>query len=257
MTQAGRYILVVGEAESDRETAHALACRVLRDEHDWLDGLLGDAAGPDGPPTELLPWRGVREKERLLKWTDVQKEALRFEVRVKAHGHFGGEPGAPDALAARKALLVASKLDPRPAAIVLVRDLDDQPERARGFDQARQASAWPFAVVAALAEPMRECWVLAGFMPENDAERQALAEVRRQVGYDPCENAHDLNAKDKTAVHSPKWVLKALLKGDAEREARCLRDASLETLEARGERSRLKTYLGEVRERLAPVYLGG
>jgi hypothetical protein len=256
MTQAERYVLIVAEASADREAAHALARRVLCEEHAWLDGLLGDGPPePDGRPTDVCPWQGVGPTEPLLKWTDVGEEARRRGVR--AHGHFGGEPGAPDAQAARKALLIAAELTPRPAAVVLSRDLDDQPERARGFEQARQVSAWPFAVVVALANPMRECWVLAGFAPENEAEEAALAELRQQLGHDPRERAHELAAKDKAAARSPKRVLKALIQGREGRELRCLLGAELETLRARGEGSGLKDYLDEVRGHLGPIFTEG
>ena len=96
----------------------------------------------------------------------------------------------------------------------------------------------------------REAWVLAGFEPENDAERQMLAEERRALGFCPCEEAHRLRDPDDHAPRSPKRALRDLTGADDARAARCWEDADLDRLRARGKGSGLSAFLGEVREHL-------
>src|SRR5947209_6333253 len=108
-----KRLAVVCEAAADFLTATELADRVLADTIDWLDSdqlgyqRLWLSANAD---TQPLTWKGIKRLAR--------------EAGIKSHGHFKGEPGFPDAAAARRAidyLLVAfAELD----AILLIRDQD-------------------------------------------------------------------------------------------------------------------------------------
>jgi hypothetical protein len=89
-----RRFAVVHEAEADFLIATELADRVLVEAIDWLD-------------EEMLPyqreWVAQEAGGQRLKWTTIP--GLAREARIRAHGHFGGEPALPDALAARRAIL--------------------------------------------------------------------------------------------------------------------------------------------------------
>src|SRR5262249_26221444 len=53
---------------------------------------------------------------------------------------------------------------------------------------------WPFAVVAALAQPEIEAWCVAIWVPENDREQAACDGERRRLGFDPTLHPHDLSS---------------------------------------------------------------
>lgn len=237
-------LVVVCEAPADQETACGLADRVFRQEIDWLESEhLGG----------VRAWVGLETGKGYLLWREVDDLARAKGIRI--HGHFDGRPGEADARAGRRALLLIKMLMKEPGGIVLLRDSDTQDRRA-GLEQARANSKINIPIVIGLAHPMRECWVLAGFEPRNDEERQRLDDVRAGLGFDPCFKAHQLTAKHKTDKKSPKGVLSRLTQDDRDRETACWECTDLAKLRERGEKSGLKAYLDEVVGRLVPL-IGG
>ena len=239
--------LVVHEAAADFLVATELADRVLVQEIDWLEpnALDWQRAWIDSdPPT--IP----------LRWTSIAGRARDLGIRVR--GHFNNERGLPDARAARRALLyMKSQCDPVDA-VALIRDADDQPERREGLEQARaHVSGWPWPVVIGVANVERECWLIGGFEPESDLERQRLKVEREHLGFDPRTHSHELTAcKDDTAKKSPKRVLAVLTGGDRDREQKCWRETSLAVLEQRGDGNGLAKFFQEIRVLLVPM-IGG
>jgi hypothetical protein len=232
---------VVHEAEADFQTATDLADRVLVSAVEWLDeDLLVNqrewlAETADG---KRLTWKGIKQ--------------LAFDSGIKAHGHFDGEPTLADAAAARRAILFLRKEFPNLSAIVLIRDQDDQPERRQGLEQARNQNHGGIVIVIGLAVVERECWVISGFDPLNEAETARLEAERKHLGFDPRHRNHELTAcKDDQAKRSPKRVLRELSGNDRERECRCWRETDLKILRERGGENGLAHYLKEVEERLA------
>lgn len=230
---------VVCEGPTDRKTVVALGNRVLGEQVAWFSDLLD--SGVD-------PWCGLDTSEHFLKWTEVQR--LADERRIpRIFGGYQGGPGAPDALVARRALLLLA--DAAPDAVVLLRDSDGEVERKKGLHQARETRPWPFPVVVGLAHPKRECWVLAGFVPENEAERECLEAVTRDLSFDPTVHPERLSAREHGAKRDAKQALTRLVEDDPEREMRCLE--SFERLRERGQLTGLPEFLDELREKLAPV----
>lgn len=236
---------VVCEAAADLRLAADLADRVLCREVEWLE--------PEGLEA-LRRWRGWREGDTHLEWHWVPK--LARGLNLKSHGHFRGEPGALDAAMARKALLILAQARPVPDAVVLVRDTDGRGDRMRGLEQARSAHPWKFPVVLAVAHTKRECWILAGFDPQTQVEEAALAELRRELGFDPRQRAEDLTAAEPHARRNAKRVLDRLLAGRQDREEDCWKLCELPVLMERGQSTGLAAYLEEVRSRLVPLVLG-
>jgi hypothetical protein len=233
----------VHEASADFETATELADRVLCEAIDWLD-------------EELLAyqrtWLGESTGRQRLTWKGMRQLAL--DAGITAMGHFDGEPGLPDAAAARRAILFLRNEFPDLAAIVLVRDQDDQPERRDGLEQARNHDRGKIAIVVGFAVVERESWVICGFDPHDDAESACLEAEHRRLGFDPRFRSHELTAcKDDRATRSPKRVLRELSRDDRDRERRCWRETALAILWERGAENGLAAYLDEVRERLAPL----
>lgn len=244
MTQTGAYVLaVVCEADTDRRTATGLADRVLCREVDWIEPEILDGH---------RRWQGLEEGSSHLEWHQIKHHAR--ARGLKAHGHFNGEPGGPDAYAARRALLLLNARPPD--AVVLVRDTDGQEERRVGLEQARTENPWPFPVLLAVAHPKREAWVLAGFEPRTQAEEASLAQLRQELGFDPRLQAEALSAKAPGALRDAKRVVR-LLVGDAyDRELSCWAECPLEDLTERGRLNGLADYLEEVRTRLVPLFTG-
>jgi hypothetical protein len=148
---------------------------------------------------------------------------------------------------------VLKRSEPAPAAVVLIRDRDNQEQRRRGLEQARNLGGWPFPIVIGLARPEREAWVIAGFEPRDAAEEARLQELARRLSFHPVREAHRLSSGERDA----KSALKSLTAGELAREHACLNETPLEVLRARGKETGLTDYLDEVRERLVPALGGG
>ncbi len=94
---------------------------------------------------------------------------------------------------------------PELEAILLIRDQDDQPERRDGLEQARGHDRTGMVIVIGLAVVERESWVISGFDPADDHEKQKLEDEKRNLGFDPRDRSHELTAcKNDQAKRSPK-----------------------------------------------------
>jgi len=234
---------VVCEARADAQTACELADRLLCDAADWITPeVLGD----------YRAWRGYHAHDDFLLWKDVPR--LARQRRIKAHGHFDGQPGAPDAVAARRVLLLLHGSDAPVHAVLLIRDDDGDPRRRQGLEQARNESKLAVLIILGVAHTKRECWVLAGFVPKDSRETDELERLRAELGFDPVCGAENLTAKDDRAKRSAKRVLDELCGGDKNREMECWREADLDTLADRGRQTGLADYMDEIRNRLVPLF---
>jgi hypothetical protein len=234
------------EAQADFLLAKDLIDRVLGEAATWVLDLLESSPEavraylPDPKGREFFVIKELNEYTRA--------RSLRLP-----HGHFDGKPGAADAVMGRTAFVIAraiaktEQLD----AVVLTRDLDKQPERRIGLEQARAEAA--LRIVLGCANIMREAWVLAGFEPEDEVEQDRLAAVRQALGFSPVDKAHELTSNDERAKRSPKRVLRELTLGDLDRQERCWRDTRLDTLRDRGEHSGLAEFLDEIKDLLVPL----
>ena len=233
---------IVCEAHADFETATDLADRVFIESVDWLE-------------TDMLEhqrkWCGTDNGGTFLKWSAVRSMAKEHGLRVQ--GHFGECPAAPDAQAARRALRLLRLLCVPMHGVLLIRDDDGDARRRQGLEQARSEYSEKVPIVIGLARTKRECWVLAGFEPCDEGERERLESLRSELGFDPRDKAEDLTAKHDHDRRSAKRVLAELTQGDLDRERDCCRNTSLVTLGVRGTNTGLQAYLQEVQDRLTPV----
>ncbi len=244
MSESSYSFAIVCEARADRDTACGLADRVLLEKVSWLERETLESC---------RQWRGLQPEEPYLRWASVKSESRR--VGVSVFGGFKGEAGAQDAYTARRALLLLAGSEKVPEAVVLMRDGDAQRD-GTGLEQARNCNPWPFEVVIGLADPKRECWVLAGFEPRTAQEVESLESEQRRLSFHPVREAHLLTAREHGAKKDAKVVLDELTGEDKGRARACLEEAPLAVLEARGGKTGLRDYLKEVRERLVPI-LGG
>lgn len=231
---------VVYEAPADLLIATELADRVLVEAIDWMEEHL-----LDHQRTWIREWSGAP-----LTWKRVKWSAINAGFRIR--GLYDEEPAKPDARAAHRAIVYLRNAIPDLTGVVLIRDQDKQPERRQGLEQARLAAGTHFPVVIGLAVVERECWVISGFDPLDEAEVSRLAEERQTLGFDPREQSHLLTAcKADNAKGSPKRVLRALCGADADRERRCWCETEMATLRSRGAENGLSAFLHEVRQELA------
>jgi hypothetical protein len=179
-------IAVVCEAEADRRAATLLSDRVLCETIEWVS--------PETLPY-LRRYRGLGDQDVYLKCSRVKNIASR--LRVTVHGFVDGEPRKPDAAMAERALLLLAMNEVPPGAVILTRDADKEQTRRDGYDQARGARRWPFVVIGGVAETKRECWILAGYEPRDDAEREILSRERKELGFDPLSSAEQLTASEQ------------------------------------------------------------
>ena len=167
-------IVTVCEAPADFRIATALADRVVCEKTAWIEpAVLQD----------YRTYRGLDDREPFLAWKHIP--VLAQQAGIRAHGHFDGQPGAPDALAARRALLLITRVAPAAEAVLLVRDDDRQAARRQGLEQARSEHRGRFRIVIGLAHCKREAWVLAGFDPKNEEEKSRIEQLRRELGFNP------------------------------------------------------------------------
>jgi hypothetical protein len=240
MAEAGTVsIAIVCEADADRRTVCALTDRVL-------------VAEGDGVSSENLSdrrqFQGLSDADSFLKVSQVW--SLARDRGVRSDGFFKGRPAAPHARVARAAFLMLQKTKPRPNAVFFIVDTDNDTARRDGCDQARKAEPWKFAVVIGLPHTKRECWVLAGYDPSNEADKTSLADVCQELGFDPRTNSHELTAKHDSDKKSAKRIVR-LLVGDNET---CFENCDLSLLQQRGQHNGLSSFLSELRSHLLPLF---
>lgn len=243
MTPAASYeIAVVCEGPADLRMATELADRLLVHEVDWIEPEV---------LAQVRRWRGFEDGEPFLAWRRAPVLAREHGLRV--HGRFSGHP---DSRAARCALLLLALK--RFHAVLLIRDTDGEVVRKESLERARDEfePGLRIPILLGVAHTKRECWVLAGFEPQNDEERKALARLARELGSDPRLNAESLSAAEPGALRNAKRVLDVLLAGRRDREAACWLECNLQILRERGRTTGLADYLEEIRTRLVPLLSG-
>ena len=237
-------IAVACEADSDFRAVSTLIDRLLVEQVGWLEA------------DHLEYVRRYVGAEAHYAWTKIQNapELAKARNLKPRKGHFQGEPGAADALLARKAILLLNSLNPQPDVLIFMRDIDDQPERKTGWNQARNEYHGKSPLILGIAIIKRENWVLAGFRSSSDDEQLRLQAERQTLGYDPSLNPDRVNSHAEGSKHCPKRVLTNLVGlAGVERELACLRDTPLEELETRGENIGLKQFLIEIRTIMCPM----
>jgi hypothetical protein len=238
-------IVVICEGPVDHWTGCGLADRVICKHAEWItDDVIG----------HCRCWRGLTPGTEFCLWKHVGD--LARERGIRAYGHFADEPAEPDALVARRALLLIAALDETPHAAILLRDNDGQDERRIGLEQARaERRRINIPVVVGLARTKRECWVLAGFEPQDSDEQRKLDELQRELGFDPTLHADRLDARTPNAKKNAVRVLERLIGRNHDREAACWLTTDLAILAERGSKSGLAKYLEEVEQSIVPLFV--
>lgn len=241
------HLIVIVEGRTDARTACDLADRVLVERGPfWLDASTRDV---------MRAWSGLAENTKYTTWSDVKQ--LAKEHGVRNLGFLStGKPGGIDSAQGRKAIILHNRLtrDRNAPALLLIRDLDNQPERRHGLEQARnEPESEDLTVVIGVANPEREAWVLNGFEPASQDEADRLAELQDELSFDPCTEAERLRGS-RGERRSAKRVLDVLTSGSTARETQCWQTTDLAVLEERGQATGLSDYLDEIEEYVLPLF---
>jgi hypothetical protein len=247
-------VVVIVESRMDAVTATKLAERVLVEKVEWLE--------PENLQ-HLFKWSGLDAGTEYSCWKSLDDIMNRAEQdgipKPRYLGHAKTGVLKADGAAALKILklskLLHRKKNRKIAAVIFIRDLDSQRERKQGIEQVRTAyiDEQPrIEIVIGAADRMREAWVLNGFVPLDSTERQILDQIKANLNFDPCEEAHQLR-DDPGEDRNPKVVVKKLTGGDISREQQCWEETDLEILRSRGTKTGLTDYLAEIEQRLIPI----
>jgi hypothetical protein len=194
-------VLVIAESEADQRIVCALADRVILEE--WR-------AEPDAAPESMLrplrEWTGVEPGTQVLRWRDIKRLAQNHRpAQLRALGFRPGQSGE-DSVALHKALIVAELLLGGVRTALVSRDLDTRTATARAASHqqvADHSASRGWRLILAAANPMMEAWLLHGFEPANAAERNACSQLRSELGFDPTQEAHQLDAQQRPPRRMP------------------------------------------------------
>jgi hypothetical protein len=158
-----------------------------------------------------------------------------------------------------------------PDHIVIVKDTDNDDARRDTLRNLASLIETRYRhVTLGVVHTELECWLLAGFVPQDDRERERLAEVCRGefppgVGFNPCLESHKLTAGGRRAAGegsenaklNPKRVLRYLTDEDkpndgdhlTPRSRACLHFNRHAILAARGSENGLADFLRDIEQR--------
>ena len=128
--------IVIVESDADARTSTQLAERILIEKVEWLE---------NDSIQYCFQWSGLQAGTKYSCWSDVLKiiDEAKKQLRFKPSRYLGhernSEPLKADGASSIKLLnLVRFLQKTRPIqAVILIRDLDNQPERRQGLEQAR------------------------------------------------------------------------------------------------------------------------
>jgi hypothetical protein len=252
--------IVIVESGADARTATKLAELVLQEKFDWLD---------DDILQHCFQWTGLEEGTEFSCWRDITKiiDNAKSQIKYKPSRFIGHHsksvPLKADGAASIKVLNLVRFLQRirQIKAVIFIRDLDNQPERKEGIEQARSEhinKTPKLEIVIGAADPKREAWVLNGFIPSNQQEKQIIEEIKNKLSFDPSIESHRLRAtseKEPERIRNVKVVVEQLTGNDMEREKQCWEETNLKHLRERGVDTGLTDYIQEVEQRLAAILL--
>ncbi|MFO0560733.1 MAG: hypothetical protein U0269_22140 [Polyangiales bacterium] len=250
MSDARRWLLCAEDSLS-ATLARDLCDRVIRERarFDWLRELWD----PSLVDTQRA-WIGL---DPHFDWADRGAVDRRCEARSIASAVRDVATGrrvAPHAKAAMafRSARAAMTLDPPPDLLFIAADTDGETDPRMLFDEGLRLADEPITAVCAEIHRESEAWVVAGFVAQNTHERDALARVCDELGFDPTLECERLMSDLHADVRDAKRVAKALFESSGgvtarnPRFAACWQDTALSVLEARGQRSGLARYLRAV-----------
>ncbi|MGC1378542.1 MAG: hypothetical protein WA821_20085 [Anaerolineales bacterium] len=267
MESSTSEFLVIVEAPADYKTATQIAERTISEYGpEWLKEILETRS------CSLYVWKGLESNTDFSCWRSIYGIDERFAqagdgyLPLYTPGHGRNSPGYDYPIGLKILWLVKylnGKKKRNINAILLIRDADSRShaqERLKSLDALRE----PFRLqkiqaIIGFAIPEREAWVLNGFEAQNPGEKQRLKQIKDEIKFDPCQEAHRLRGKRNqpgTEARDIKSILETLTGGDPLREEACWLETPLATLQEHGQETGLADYIQEVHNHLLPVLTG-
>jgi len=245
--------VVIVESSADARTATKLADRLFVEKVEWLE---------HETLQHHFQWSGLEAGTDNSCWKNIDDITKRLSDKfkfptIRSNGKF-----KTDGQSANKIMKLISFLQYKQKrdikAVIFMRDLDNQPERREHIEQARleHIDRQPkLAIIIGTPDRMREAWVLNGFIPSTQDEKQILKEITTQLTFNPCEESHRLrnSLTEPDRLRNPKVVVEKLTGGRMEREQQCWEETDLEHLRKNGVHTGLTAYIDEIEERLIPI----
>jgi hypothetical protein len=160
---------------------------------------------------------------------------------------------------AYRAAHVTAMLEPRPDVLVMCRDTDGntslRSEMVLGLERAHVEDV---PMVLAVAHQEAEAWVVAGFVPRHANERELVARLSEELGFNPTTAPHLLTPKTRADSRDAKRCTTELLaKGIfTDRGMTCWLDTPLDELARRGAATGLPEYLADLERVFLPLLAG-
>jgi hypothetical protein len=252
-------ILVIVEDKADFYIASGLADRVFLEKgEDWITDSLDS----------FREWTGLEQNNEYSRWQDINKIRKQYNFRYLGHHKLSEVSGttnkAPGLDGAKARLIVQMALikqqtEPELKAIILLKDQDRNPKQypVRQCLEYVQKSFSQVIIIIGIPDPKRESWILNGFEPENQKERDSLQEITEKLHFNPCEEPERLRTsergREQTKIRDIKYVLDYLTTSQYHREKKCWEETPLHLLMQRGQRTGLSCYLDEIEKRLLPL----
>ena len=233
-------IVVFAEAESDATIVCGLADRIFNETGKLqLNGL-----------SSFRNWQGETRSQTFIAKADLtakHKQLAQQSQRPRYRKSTDDKPQGSYTAFWRKAVeLVVSLKKEQPLHGVFVHcDADNHPEQEQDIRQAFASLSNVMKFVPATPDREIEAWLLNGFIPSNKNESDRLDEWKRKLSFDPCTQVE--RARDIGGNRDPKNILNALANADQDRQRQCWEVTELETLRQRGDKTKLKQFLDEVK----------
>lgn len=257
MEGAPHWLLCAEDALS-ATLARDLLDRVLRERAplEWLRALW-DPALVEGQRR----WVGLRADAW---WADRGAVDRRCHERDLVIAVRDGETGrrvAPHGKAAMafKCARAARTVVPPVELLVISADTDGEREEKMRFGEGLRLAAEPVPTVCAEIHRESEAWVVAGFVPENAAERDALARLTDELGFDPTLSPDRLMSDVARDPRDAKRVARALFEPSGGASASnprfraCWLETPLAVLEARGAHAGIAEFFRDALAVAVPV----
>jgi hypothetical protein len=250
--------IVIVESSADYRIATDLATRIIIEKIEWIEPYLSNT----------FRWSGLQDMAEYSCWRDINKireeakaQGIHLSRYLRRGNQSDNQPLKADGAAALQVLQLAALLQKNRqiAAVLLIRDLDNQPDRRLGLEQAREEfnqRSSSIVTIIGTADSKREAWVLNGFDPLNDIEEATLAELRNDLGFDPVLEAHRLRSVSRQGmdrIRNVKVVIERLIGNNSARETQCWTSTALDLLRQPGIHTGLTAYLQEIEDQLVPI----
>lgn len=248
---SARRWLLCAEDLLSATLAKELVDRVVRERapEQWLRDLWD----PEGVHLHR-EWVGVRPDQWWADRSALDRICEEHEIAIAVRDRESGRRRAPHGKAsmAFKAARAAQSLTQPPELLVLSGDTDGAIDPTLYFEEGLRMADYNEPSVCANIHRESEAWLIAGFVPQNNAEREALQRACDTLEFDPTLQPERLLSNVSGDERDCKRVARTLFDpsgGFSLRNPRvqaCWSDTPLALLEERGERAGIKNFIEQV-----------